>query len=128
MAIEFNTNLVHARLAEITAAIDAGAGAGIFIAYDGVRPAKGGPGTNTLVSTTFSDPSFPAPSGEAITANAITPGTVTMAGTWTWWRVTDSDSNFVMDGDVVDLTTNETVLSIGDNFEITSFVLNGGNT
>ena len=103
MPTSINTLIRNARLDTIPAAIDAGAGAGQIFVYDGVRPASGGAATNLIVSTTYSDPSFPAAVNGQAVANAINDGTVVLAATMTWFRVVDSDGNWVMDGDVVGL-------------------------
>ena len=132
MALAFVAALRNARLDEITAKIDAGTGAGKIRIYDGARPATGGTVTNLLAELTMGDPSFPAAAAGSMTANAITGDTSADAtGTATWFRVVDSDNNFVLDGNVgaggSDLNLNSTSINAGVAVEITSFVLTDGN-
>jgi hypothetical protein len=134
MALAFADALRNSQLDEITADIDAGSGAGLIRIYDGTRPATGAAiTTQTLLATlTLSDPSFPAASSGSMTANSITDDSSADAtGTASWFRVVDSDSNFVMDGDVgtsgSDLNLNSTAITAGVTVSISSFVLNAGN-
>jgi hypothetical protein len=134
MALAFADALRNSQLDEITADIDAGSGAGLIRIYDGTRPATGAAiTTQTLLATlTLSDPSFPAASSGSMTANSITDDSSADAtGTASWFRVVDSDSNFVMDGDVgtsgSDLNLNSVAITAGVTVSISSFVLNAGN-
>lgn len=132
MALEFNDTLANARAAQITAARDAGSGAGLIRIYDGVRPAKGGAVTTLLAELTFSDPSAPAAVAGVLTANAITGDTSANAsGTATWFREVDSDSVFVMDGNIglsgSDLNLNDVNIVVGLPVNISSYVNNEGN-
>jgi len=134
MAISLNTTVRNNRLDQVTTAIDAGAGAGTINIYDGTRPATGAAVTTQvlLATLTFSDPSFPAAAAGTMTANAITDDSSADAtGTATWFRVVDSDSNFVMDGDVgtsgSDLNLNSVSITAGVTVSISSFVLTAGN-
>lgn len=133
MALAYNTTLRNARLDEITTAVDAGAGAGLVRIYDGTRPATGGAVTTLLAELTMSDPSFGAAAGGILTANGITDDSSANAtGTATWFRLVDSDSNFVMDGDVgtsgSDLNLNTTSIQAGLPVSITSFIITHGNS
>ena len=132
MTIGINATTRNNQLDEITASIDAGAGAALFRIYDGVRPSTGGSVTTLLAELTMSDPSFPAASAGSMTANAIADDTsANGTGTATWFRMVDSDSNFVMDGDVAtsgaDLNLNTTSIVAGVNVAITSMVITAGN-
>lgn len=132
MAFGYSVSLRNAKLNAITAAIDAGAGAGILTIYDGVRPATGGAVTNNLATLTMGDPSFPAASAGSMTASAITGDTAADAtGTATWFRITDSDANFVLDGDVgtsaADLILNSVELQINAVVNVTSLIIAAGN-
>jgi hypothetical protein len=131
MAFGYLAALRNSRLDEVTALIDAGAGAGLLRIYDGARPATGGTVTTLLAELTFSATSFPAASGGVATANAITDETSAPAtGTATWFRVVDSDLNFVCDGDVgtsgSDLNLNTTAITAGANVAVTSWVVTEG--
>lgn len=132
MALAFVEALRNARLDEITAKIDAGTGAGKLRIYDGTRPATGGTATTLLAELTMSDPSFPAASSGQMTANTITDdSSADNTGTATWFRIVDSDNNFVVDGDVgtsgSDLNLNSTSITAGVTVEVTSLVLTEGN-
>jgi hypothetical protein len=134
MALGYAAGLRNNQLAEITALIDAGAGAGLFRIYDGTRPATGGAATNLLAELTFSDPSAGAPSGGVLTFSAIADDTSANAtGTATWFRIVDSTGAFVMDGSVTatggggDLELNTTSIVAGGTVSITSATITAGN-
>lgn len=137
MALGYDETIRNSRLDAITTAIDAGAGAGTIKIYDSTgtgRPATGAAiTTQVLLGTlTFGDPSFPAASSGAMSANAISDDVAADAtGTATWFRIEDSDSNHVMDGDVgaggSDLNLNTVSLVVGATISITQFDLTAGN-
>lgn len=134
MTIEYNDTLRNARANQITAARDAGAGAGLIRIYDGVRPAKGGAPTTLLAELTFSDPSAPAAAGGVLTANPITgDASANASGAATWFREVDSDGNFVLDGDASlsggggDLILNDVNIVAGQPVNISSNVSTEGN-
>jgi hypothetical protein len=132
MTIAITTALRNAALDAIDDAANAGAGAALLRIYDGTRPASGGTATTLLAELTASDPMFGAASSGVLTASAITDDSSANAtGTATWFRVVDSDSNWVIDGDVgtsgSDMNLNSTSISILQNVSVTSFVLTGGN-
>jgi hypothetical protein len=120
------------QLDQITLALDAGAGGALFRIYDGVRPATGGAVTTLLAELTMSVTSFPAAAAGTMTANAIADDTSANAtGTATWFRMVDSDLNFVMDGDVAtsgaDLNVNTDAIVAGINVAVSSMVITAGN-
>ena len=128
MTLAITTTLRNTGLDAIDDAVNAGAGAGLLRIYDGTRPASGGAATTLLAELTFSDPAF----GATLTASAITDDSSANAtGTATWFRVVDSNANWVIDGDVgtsgSDLNLNSTSISSGQNVSVTSFVLTAGN-
>jgi len=137
MALGYDATIRNARLDAITTAIDAGAGAGTIKIYDSTgtgRPATGADVTTQvlLATLTFTDPSFPAAAAGAMSANAITDDVAADAtGTATWFRVEDSVSGHVMDGDVgtsgSDLNLNTVSLVVGATVSITQFDLTAGN-
>ena len=134
MALGFATSLRQARADLITAAIDAGAGAGIIYLYNGVRPATGAAITTEVLvaELVFSDPSFPASSDGSITANAITSdASADTTATATWFRVVDSDLNFIFDGSIglsnSDLNLNNINVVLGVIVSITLFKTTEGN-
>lgn len=132
MALAYLTALRNNQLDEITALLDAGLGAGKLRIYDGSRPATGGTATTLLAELTLSDPSAGAASSGALTLSAITSDSSANAtGTATWFRLVDSDNNFVMDGNVgtsgSDLNLNSTSITAGGSVAVSSFVITAGN-
>ena len=128
MALQFVTALRNNRLAEITALVDAGSGAGFLRIYDGTQPATGGTATTLLAELTFSDPSFAAPSSGQIIGNSITAdASANATGTATWFRVTDSDGNAVMDAPIADLNLNTTSITSGVQVSCSQFDITEGN-
>ena len=132
MTIAIEETIRNAPLDALTAALDAGAGPALLRIYDGVRPASGGAVTTLLAELTMSDPSFPAASAGSMTANSISDDTSANAtGTATWFRLVDSDLNFVADGDVgtsgADINFNTVAIVAGSNIAVTSMVIAAGN-
>ena len=136
MALGFTAVLQRNRLDEITAIIDAGAGAGRLRIYDGSRPANADAAiTGTLLAElTFSVTSFPAATGTpgSMTANAISDdASADATGTATHFRIVDDSTGVVMDGDVgtsgSDLNLNSVAIASGIRVSVSSFVLTAGN-
>ena len=101
MALAVELSVKTARLTALRDAIDAGTGTAQLILYDGTRPAAGGPGTNVLAAA-----DLPVPCG-TVSGNVLTlalPDSINAAadGTVTWFRITDRDGNWVIDGDAAD--------------------------
>lgn len=126
------------KLDEITALVDAGAGAGLLRIYSGTQPADAGTalsGNTLLAELTFSDPSFGAASGGVLTANAITQDSSANAtGTATFFRVVDSNANTVFDGDIStvaagtgDLQLDSTSITAGQVVSVSSFTITEGS-
>ena len=132
MAIAYIEALRNNMLDEITALVDAGAGAGLLRIYDGSRPATCGAATTLLAELTFSDPAFPAAASGAVSASAITDDSSANAtGTATWFRVVDSNGTCVIDGDVgtsgSDLNLNSTSITATQVVSVSQFDITGGN-
>lgn len=134
MAIAYPVSLRNARLNEVRDDIDGGSAAGYLRIYNGTRPAAGGATTTLLAELRFSDPSFGNASNGTLTANSITSdSSANASGTATWFRATDSNGNFVIDGDVgatgsdSDLELNTTTITAGQFVSITSFVITENN-
>lgn len=133
MAINYADSIISSRLEAIRTACDAGATGALINIYGGTRPAKGGAAGTLLAQLTMSTTAFGAVSGNAIAANSVTQdASADNSGTATWFRVTDSDGNFVMDGNVgtsgSDLNLNGTAITQGTTtVSVTSFVINAGN-
>lgn len=127
MAVRLSTAARNAAVNGITALADAGAAAARLRIYTGAQPATADTAaTGTLlVDVALVDPSFgAAASGSATLAD---PGAVnaTAAGTAGWFRITDSNSNAVLDGSVTatggggDLTLSNTNVASGQSVDIT---------
>lgn len=108
----------------VTAAVDAGAGAGTLNFYT----ANGG---SLLATLTFGATAFAAATGGSAVANAITDDTNTSAGTVTWFEVHDSNANTIFEGDVTsdDVGTGSILLSsvdlgTGDTLSVASLQYN----
>lgn len=136
--LSYVDTLRNAQLAEITAAIDAGTGAGKLRIYDGTQPADADTavGTQTLLAElTFTDPSAGAPSGGVWTASAITSDSSANAtGTATWFRVVTSANAAVFDGDIStvaagtgDLQLDSTSITATQTVNVSSFTITEGN-
>ena len=114
--------------------IDGGAGAGTVKIYTGAQPAD--PDTaasGTLLATlTCSDPAFGAAAdgapGGVATANSVTDDTSADAtGTAGWFRVLDSNSLPILDGEVgtsgADMNLNSVAITSGATVSITSWTV-----
>ena len=121
-------------LDELTALIDAGT-AGLLRIYDGTQAATADTavsGQTLLAELTMNATSFAAASSGAITANDITADSSANAtGTASWFRITDSAGNAVIDGTAGTsgsyLNLNSVSITTGINVDVTSLVLTAGN-
>ena len=134
MTLAIDDSIRNSRLSQVSASSDAGASGALITIYDGAQPSKGGTVTNLLAQMVMSADSFQAPSGGSMSANPITDDPSADAqGVSTWFRLTDSDGLFVLDGTVgltgsgADMTINNTSFEIGLSIEVTSFVITDGN-
>jgi hypothetical protein len=134
MALGIASAIRNAMLDAILAAIDAGSGPGKVRIYDGTRPATGGTATTLLAELTMSDPASAGASGGALTLSAVTEdSSADSTGTATWFRVVDSDDNFVLDGSVSvsggggDMQMPTTSIVATQPVQISSFVITQGN-
>ena len=137
MALGFTAVLQRNRLDEITAVIDADAGAGSIRIYDGSRPADADTalsGQTLLAELVFTDPFAPAATGTpgTLTASTINDDAAADAtGTAAWFRIVDNSGDTCLDGDVgtsgSDLNLNSLAIAIGIRVSITSMVLTAGN-
>lgn len=137
MALGFTLLLQRNRLDEITALMDAGAGAARLRIYDGARPtdADTAVGAQTLLAELdFSGTSFPAASGDpgSMTANAISDEASALdTGTAAWFRIVDDSTGVIMDGNVgtggSDLNLNSVEIAVGIRVSVSSFILTAGN-
>jgi hypothetical protein len=131
MALGYAATLRNNQLDEIAALVDAGAAGGKLVLYSGSRPATGGSITTEVATLTFSTTAFGAAAAGALAANAISDDASATGGTATWFRVTDSDDTFVMDGDVgtsgSDLNLTDVAIGAGSTVSVSSFVITAGN-
>lgn len=132
MALGLATTLRNSRLEAINTAANAGSGAAYIDIYDGTRPATGGTVTTKLGRLTMSDPAFLTPSGGVMSADTISDdASADDSGEATWFRLVDSDENFVMDGSCgttgADLNLNTTTITAGLPIAVTSMTLTEGN-
>lgn len=104
MALSFAATTAHALLDAITARVDAGSAAGFIRIYDGAMPATADTalsGNTLLAELTCSDPAAAAASAKTLTFSAITQdASADASGTATFFRIVDSDSNVVLQGDI----------------------------
>lgn len=135
MALAYSTTLRNAQLDAIDDAMNAGSAGATLKIYSGTRPATGAAlSGNTLLATlTFSTTALGAASSGSITAASITSDSSADAtGTAAWFRVEDSNSTFIMDGDCgtsgSDLNLDTTSISAGATVSISSFVITAGNS
>jgi hypothetical protein len=132
MALAFAATTRNAWLDSITTLLDAGTGAALIRIYDGTRPSTGGTATTLLAELTCSDPAAPSASSGVLTFSSITQDSSANAtGTATWFRMVDSDSNFVMDGNVgtsgSDLNMTSTSITATEPVSISSATITAPN-
>lgn len=132
MALAFATTLRNSMLNQITAALDAGAGAALIRIYDGIRPATGGAATTLLAELTCTDPSAGSAASGVLTFSSITQdASANATGTATWFRMVDSVATFVMDGNVStsgsDLNLTTTSIVATQPVSISSATITAGN-
>lgn len=133
MAVGFATSLRTARATAIRDAMDAGTTGAKIRLYNGTRPATGGTATTLLAELVCSTVSGTVTNG-VFTLSAITQDSSADAtGTATWFRIVDSDNNFVMDGSVTatggggDITMGSVSIIAGVPVAAVSFVITEGN-
>lgn len=132
MALAFAATTRNGWLDDINTLMNAGTGAAKIRIYDGTRPATGGTATTLLAELVCSDPACSAASGGVLTFSAITQDSSADAtGTATWFRVVDSDNNFVLDGNVgtsgSDLNLTSTSIVATEPVSITSATITAPN-
>lgn len=136
MTIGLSESIRNARLDLITAALDAGTGAGMLQFFTGPRPATGTATTSqTLLGTvTFASPAAPAAVSGVLTFSAMTQDNSADAdGTAVWARATDTEGNFVADFSVggnasgEDIELNTTTIVTGGPISIASGTITSGN-
>ena len=107
MTLKFSETLRNDRAEQIKAKIDADTNPGTLQFYTGPQPATGAAiTTETLLGTlTFSKPCGTVSAG-VLTFDTVTEDSQADAsGTAVWVRISDGAGNFVLDGDVGDLSS-----------------------
>jgi len=137
----YSQTLRHAQLDQIQPLVDGGGAAGSIEVYSGTQPLNGAtPAVANLVLCQFSlaFPSFGSAVNDAITAGAIadTLGTVDASPTGqtaTWFRVTDSNGAFILDGTVglvgsgAEMEMPTTLISENLTVSVSSYTHTSGN-
>ena len=134
MSVTFATSIKNSRLDVISAAIDAGTTGGKIRIYNGTRPASGGAVTTLLSELIMSTTSFAPATNSTITANTITDdSSADNTGVASWFRIVDSNNNYVMDGSVgvtgssADLELPTVNINQGQRISLSSFVITASN-
>lgn len=132
MALGIVTTVRNNMLAQILAALDAGAGAALIRIYDGLRPSTGGAATTLLAELTCTDPAAAAPASGVLTFSTITQdASANATGTATWFRMVDSTGSAVLDGSVgtsgSDLNLTTTSIVATQPVSISSATITAGN-
>lgn len=128
----FVTSLRNARADQITAALDAGAGAALLRLYDGTQPATGGTATTLLSENTCSSPAAPSASGGVLTLSAIAAAVASATGTGTWGRFVDSTGAVVCDMNAgttaAAIILSTASITSGANVTVSSAAITEGNS
>lgn len=135
MAIQYAQSLRNTRLDAVDDDVNAGVGAGTLRIYSGTKPATPDTalsGNTLLAQLTCSDPFAGAASGGVLTASAITAdSSADNTGTASFFRILDSDSNVVMQGDCglsgSDLNMDSLSITAGQQVSVSSFAITEGN-
>lgn len=135
MALSYTTTLRNNQLDEITALLDAGSGAAKIKIYDGSVPADVGTaisGQTLLGTLTCTDPAAAAASSGDLTFSSISDDSSADAtSTATFFRITDSDDNAVVQGTVgtsgADINFDSVSFVAGGTVSISSLVISAGN-
>lgn len=134
MSIGYATTVRTNRMTQVLNAMDAGTGAALIRYYDGVRPSTGGTATTLLAELTCTDPVGTVTNG-VLTFSAITKDpSANNSGNVAWFRIVDSDINFVLDGSVTevggggDIEVVSTTIVAGAEVSLISAVLTDGSS
>jgi cytoskeletal protein RodZ len=117
--------LRNAQLDQIT--VRAG-NAALLRAYDGTKPATGGPATTKLAEWTLGTP-FAAGAAAGVLSPTLPADTTGLsAGQVTWFRIVKADgTTHVTDLNVSEVSINNTNITIGAAAKVTSFTITAGN-
>lgn len=110
----------------LTGLVNGGTAAGTVAVYTGAQPASpaAAPTGTLLVTLTLSDPAFAAAAAGVAALGAVAPVAAVATGTAGWFRVADSNSTPILDGEVgtvgKQLNLDSTAITAGLNVTITS--------
>lgn len=100
MTLALSSAVKQARSAAVKNTIDAGTSAGKIKLYPSPRPAAGAVPSGSLLATIVLSHPCGTVDASGLHLTSLAPAQAAAAGIVYWARVTDSDDNFVMDGDV----------------------------
>jgi len=128
MSVAYSQDLRNDRLDAVTNRVGAN---GLLRIYGGTKPAPGGTPGTLLAELVCGDPFAPAASDGTLSANAIADGTAAASGEATWFRLTNSGGDFVVDGDAgesaAELILDDASLIEGGTVSVSSLTVTGGN-
>lgn len=120
----YATRLRNAQLDAITT--DVG-NAGLLQAYDGTQPSTGGAATTKLAQWTLGTPFAPSAALGVLSPTLPADTTGITNGEVTWLRITRSDSTFVMDIPISQITLNTNQVTTGLPCKVLGFTITAGN-
>ena len=131
MAIGVNTTARNAYATAIKDLIDAGGSAGSIEILSGTRPATGNPGGTTLSVHTLSYPCGSV-TGAKLTFSAIGSDLAAVGtGEPSWFRIKDSNGNFVVDGSAgapgADVVVIPNLINSGNRVDISALEMTLGD-
>ncbi|WP_330473836.1 hypothetical protein [Terrabacter sp. C0L_2] len=127
--VHLSTASRNAAVSAIAGLVDADAGPGKVLIYDGTIPADAGTAVTTqvlLATVILGDPAYAAPSAGTVTGADPASVNAVASGTAAWFRQTDNSGDVVMDGDVTatggggTMTLSTVSLTTGSPVDITS--------
>jgi hypothetical protein len=119
---------IELRNAQLDAITIRAGNAALLRAYDGTRPATGGPATNKLGEWTMGSPFAPAATLGALSPTLPADTVGVAAGNVSWFRIVQSDgSTHVTDFGLTEVSINTLVVGIGTPMQVTGFTINAGN-
>lgn len=130
--VRLSTAARNAAVAAIAGLVDADAGAGKILIYDGTIPTDANTavsGQVLLATVTLGDPAYGSATAGTVTGADPASVNAVASGTAAWFRQTDNSGDVVMDGDVTvtggggTMTLSTVALTTGSPVDITSLSL-----
>lgn len=127
--VRLSTAARNAAVAAIAGLVDADAGAGKILIYDGTIPTDANTavsGQVLLATVTLGDPAYGSATAGTVTGADPASVNAVASGTAAWFRQTDNSGDVVMDGDVTvtggggTMTLSTVALTTGSPVDITS--------